>query len=213
MKKVLAVAALMGVAVGAQAATATLTGVESESDKGTSTWNIAKSTATWDLDTGTGVATQTGGLYSATVSVGKTPLMTHTMSSGVLSSGAAAASAWNCVEGIFGGIVGAHICGNFTFGGNGTMDSIVGNSGTATTVVIQGDDVASGAPQALATSYSNMTLSNLGGGNWKLSNIVPLTSGYEFTFNVAAVVPVPAAVWLFGSALGLMGVMRRRSAA
>jgi hypothetical protein len=31
------------------------------------------------------------------------------------------------------------------------------------------------------------------------------------TFNVN-VVPVPAAVWLFGSALGLMGVMRRRAA-
>jgi hypothetical protein len=32
------------------------------------------------------------------------------------------------------------------------------------------------------------------------------------TFNVN-VVPVPAAVWLFGSALGLMGIMRRRAAA
>jgi hypothetical protein len=28
-----------------------------------------------------------------------------------------------------------------------------------------------------------------------------------------AVVPVPAAVWLFGSAMGLLGVIRRRAAA
>ena len=193
MKKLLTLAALVGVSgVGvANATVATLTGVRSEGDKGTSVWNIAKSTATWDLNTVTGVATQTGGLFSASVSVGKTPLMTHTMSGGVLSSGAASASAWNCVEGVFGGVVGAHICGNFTFGTNATKDSIVGNSGTATTVTIVPDDVASGAPQAL-TSYNNLVLSNVSGNTWKLTNFVPLTSGYEFTFTVAAAVVADA---------------------
>ena len=212
MKKVLAAVALMGVAVGAQAATATLTGYQSAGDKGISTWTIT-SAATWDLNTGTGVATQTGGAFSAKINVGKTPLMTHNMAGGVLSSGAAAASSWSCTEGLFGGLVGAHICGNFTFGGNGTQDSIVGNSGTATTVTLLGDDAASGAPQAL-TSYNNLALTNLGGGNWSLDNFVIGVSGYKFTFNIAEapVVPVPAAVWLFGSALGLMGAMRRRSA-
>ena len=75
MKKLLTLAALVGVSgVGvANATVATLTGVRSEGDKGTSVWNIAKSTATWDLNTVTGVATQTGGLFSASVSVGKTP--------------------------------------------------------------------------------------------------------------------------------------------
>lgn len=34
-----------------------------------------------------------------------------------------------------------------------------------------------------------------------------------FTFTQQAAVPVPAAVWLFGSALGLMGLARRRTAA
>jgi hypothetical protein len=33
------------------------------------------------------------------------------------------------------------------------------------------------------------------------------SSGYTYTFSV---VPVPAAVWLFGSALGLLGVARRQ---
>lgn len=210
MKKVLAAVALMGVAVGAQAATATLTQVKTYSANGSSTFTI-NSAGTWDLNTGTGVATQTGGSMSITAKVGATPLMTHTMTSGVLSSGTATAASWGCVEGIFGGIVGAHICANLNLGGNLALDSTIGNSGTAVTVVLGGDDYSVGAPQSLATSYSSLALTSLGGGNWKLSNATG-TSGYDFTFNVA-VVPVPAAVWLFGSALGLMGAMRRRSAA
>jgi hypothetical protein len=209
MKKVLAAIALIGAAGVAQAAPATLTSVNTFSANGSASMALTASTATWDLNTGTGVATQTGGNFSAAANVGKTPLMTHTMTGGVLSSGTATAASWGCTEGAFGGIVGAHICGNFTLGTNGTVDSTVGNSGTAVTVVIGGDDSASGAPQSLANSYSGMALTNLGGGNWRLSNSTG-TSGYEFNFNV---VPVPAAVWLFGSALGLMGVMRRRSAA
>ncbi len=209
MKKVLAAVALMGVAVGAQAATATLTGVTSYSKSGTSVWTI-NSAATWDLDTGTGVATQTGGTLNMVAKVGATPLMSHTMTSGVLSSGTATAASWACVEGVFGGIVGAHICGNYNFGSNFTNESTVGNSGTATTVTLGGDDVSLGAPQSLANSYSGLALTSLGGGNWKLSNGVVGVGGYDFTFNV---VPVPAAVWLFGSALGLMGVARRRTAA
>jgi hypothetical protein len=211
MKKTLATIALLGAAGAVQAAPATLTGVTTYSTSGSAAFNISGSTATWDLNTSTGVATQTGGNFVAKVNVGKTPLFTHTMTGGVLSSGTATAASWGCTEGIFGGVVGAHICGNFTLGGNGTVDSIVGNSGTAVTVTILGDDVASGAPQSLASSYSGLSLSNLGGGNWRLSNSTG-TSGYDFNFNVA-VVPVPAAVWLFGSALGLMGVMRRRTAA
>jgi hypothetical protein len=42
-------------------------------------------------------------------------------------------------------------------------------------------------------------------------NSNPLTG--DITFGVASVVPVPAAVWLFGSAVGLLGVVRRRRAA
>lgn len=41
------------------------------------------------------------------------------------------------------------------------------------------------------------------------------SASYEVTITAAlggAVVPVPAAVWLFGSALGVMGVMRRKLA-
>ncbi len=37
------------------------------------------------------------------------------------------------------------------------------------------------------------------------------TSWLQLNFNYTAVVPVPAAVWLFGSALGVLGIARRRS--
>lgn len=209
MKKAIAAVALMGVAVGAQAATATLVSVTSYSKSGTSNWTI-NSAGTWDLDTGTGVATQTGGTLNMTTKVGATPLMSHTMTDGVLSSGAAAATDWKCVEGAFGGIVGAHICGNYNFGSNFTNESTYTPTATGATVTIGGDDMSLGAPQTLANSYSNLALSNVSGNTWMLSNGVVNVGGYDFTFNV---VPVPAAVWLFGSALGLMGVARRRTAA
>ena len=41
----------------------------------------------------------------------------------------------------------------------------------------------------------------------------PTSTAYQtYTMNFAQVVPVPAAVWLFGSALGLMGFARRKAA-
>jgi len=44
-------------------------------------------------------------------------------------------------------------------------------------------------------------------------NSTLLTLHYEWEFQVnGAAVPVPAAVWLFGSALGLLGWMRRKAA-
>jgi hypothetical protein len=216
MKKTLATIALIGAAGVASAAPATLTGVTSYSKNGTATWNIALAGATntqWDLNIGTGTASQTGpgNLLKMNTKVGPNVLDTIAMTNGVLGSGTATATSWTCTEGTFGYNVGAHICGNFLLGANTTSDSIVGNSGTAVTVIIGGDDIPIGAPQSLANSFSNMALTSLGGGNYKLSNGVVDVGGYDFFFNVA-VVPVPAAVWLFGSALGLMGVARRRAA-
>jgi hypothetical protein len=92
-------------------------------------------------------------------------------------------------------------------------------------VTIGGDDYILGAPLTLANSYSSLVSSLIGGAppgfqRYLLSNkagtvcpgetTVITTCGYDFVFETDAVVPVPPAVWLFGSALGLMGVMRRK---
>jgi hypothetical protein len=43
---------------------------------------------------------------------------------------------------------------------------------------------------------------------------IPNTLFGDFTFSAAAVVPVPAAIWLFGfGLLGLIGIARRKKAA
>jgi hypothetical protein len=209
MKKTLATIALIGAAGAVQAAPATLTGVTSYSPNGAAVWVISGA-STWDVNTGTGVATQTGSLSMKT-SVGKAVLMTHTFSGAVLSSGAATGSAWNCIPGSFLSVV--NVCGNYNYGPNLTDDSTYTAGVASSSVVLGGDDfyAAGGAAltQSMANQYSGLALTNLGGGNWKLSNGVVGVGGYDFVFNV---VPVPAAVWLFGSALGLMGVARRRAA-
>lgn len=55
------------------------------------------------------------------------------------------------------------------------------------------------------------TVSGLGGDAFELTAQSGNNSIYKVEFSTAAV-PVPAAVWLFGSALGLLGWMRRRAA-
>ena len=50
------------------------------------------------------------------------------------------------------------------------------------------------------------------GADWAAFDGTPYTEKFNITLNgTAAVVPVPAAVWLFGSGLlGLVGVARRK---
>ena len=217
MKKSIPLAALMGVTgvVGlasvadAAPVAATLISVTSYSPNGTAAWNGTLDTSTWTFDTATGTAAQTGGTYSRLTKAGATPLMRHTMTGVTLGSGAATGTTWACLEG--------------NFGTDLTNQSTYTPSGTGSSVSIGGDDGAIGPSQSLANSYSSMTATAIGGApggfqNYCLSNGTPTcsstsTTGYDFVFQIASAVPVPAAVWLFGSALGLMGAMRRRTAA
>ena len=77
--------------------------------------------------------------------------------------------------------------------------------------ILANTPVISGLTCSIGTGSDQCGVS-LGAGGLQIQN----PSGGSFdafvTFNVN-VVPVPAAVWLFGSAVGLMGVMRRRVAA
>jgi hypothetical protein len=226
MKKSIPIAALMGVTgvvglasvAGAAPVTATLISVSSYSANGSAAWNGTLDTSTWtfDADNAAAAAVQTGGTYSRLSKAGATPLMRHTMTGVTLGSGAAVGTSWACLEGNFGSAVGASICGNYNFGTNLTNQSTYTPTTTGSTVTQGGDDGIIGPSQSLVNSYSGMTLTSLGGGNYLLSNGnagTSSTTGYDFVFSTGAVVPVPAAVWLFGSALGLMGAMRRRKSA
>jgi hypothetical protein len=204
MKKILAVAVLTMCAApiaNASSVVVELVAVRQTAPGGDMPFTLNDSTATWALDTDTGVATQTGGIYSATLHVSSyssPTIFTHTMTGAVLSSGTATASSWACTEGTFGAIVGSHICGNYYLSYDVESDTFTNNSiytptATGATVTIGGDDVAFGPPQTLANQYSNMSLVNLGGGKWRMTNEEWGPSfhrrGYYFDF---AVVPIPA---------------------
>jgi hypothetical protein len=121
--------------------------------------------------------------------------------------------------------VGASICGNYNLGGNFTNESTTSwGPGTAVSRTIGGDDFALGPQQSIA-SLNGMTTISWVGTTLVLANATctgscttlpagAFNSGQRWTFNAGPqVVPVPAAVWLFGSALGLLGVARRRAMA
>ncbi len=209
----IAVAAGLGGVSAADAATyaATLTQWATYSSNGSSAGNIASSTATWSYDDVTNLVSQTGGTFNVRFTTAPTNTLFRTLTTGLIigNGGAAGASTFACVEGNFGSGVGASICGNYGLGGNFANDSTTTwGPGTAASRTIGGDDIAYGPQQTIAALNGFNTVS-YGGGTLVLSNAnQALTNGYKATFSV---VPVPAAVWLFGSALGLLGVARRKA--
>jgi hypothetical protein len=211
-----AVAATLGgasTAADATVHTAVLTGVATYSNNGSAAGNISSSTATFQYDDVTTVLTQTGGTYNARFNTSPTnTIYRHLITGAVIGNGAAAAAtSFVCQEGNFGGNVGANICGNYGFGGNFADDSTATwGPGTAFARTFGGDDFAYGPQQSIAAyngwsnvSWLGTTLTIGGGGNLT-------TSGQIWKLDIATI-PVPAAVWLFGSALGLLGVARRKA--
>jgi hypothetical protein len=126
------------------------------------------------------------------------------------------------VEGTFLAAVNANGCLNIDLGPNSVNNSSavynVGGIANCINRTIAGDDLSSGNPRGLMSAVAgggcdavdgawNMWTVSQSGGQLILSNGIPLTDAgtVYLTF-----VPVPPAVWLFGSALGLMGAMRRK---
>jgi hypothetical protein len=212
-----AVAATLGgasTAANATVHTAVLTGVTTYSTNGSAAGNITSSTATFEYDDVTTVLTQTGGTYNARFTTAPTnTIYRHLLTGAVVgNNAAAAATTFDCVEGNFGGNVGASICGNYGFGGNFANDSTASwGPGTAFARTLGGDDVSYGPQQSIASYNGWANISWLGTTLTLGKTNLALTSGQTWNLSIATI-PVPAAVWLFGSALGLLGVAGRRKA-
>ena len=199
---------------------------------------ITPSTAVWDWDPVNGILSMTGtfntastigssGGAAASVVIGDkvTNMVINTVAD------TTTASSYFCAEGNFLSNVGANGCLNLSTGDDFGLSSSaaynVGGNANCINRTMGGDDVSTGNPRGLSSLaagggcdatdgafifYTVFTYTGPGG-QLIVSNGVDITqAGTNYlTFNVATV-PVPAAVWLFGSALGLLGVARRRSA-
>jgi hypothetical protein len=230
MGKVILAMALLAASTAANAIGVTLLVHNQTSSSGTistlitngshSSGAVGPSTATFDWDGTTLTAT---GYYSATSSLGSSPYGPSVLSDSItdlsINTGttSAGATAYACVEGTFLAGVGANGCGGYNLGPNYADESTtVWGPGTATSQTINGDDGITGTLRTIAAyDFGTVTLisgasTTAPGAIFSIGNGISLgtPSGEAMKFTV---VPVPAAVWLFGSALGLLGWARRRS--
>jgi len=169
------------------------------------------SSATWVYDTATGVLTGAGLLDINFLTTSATNVFEQQIVNPVFSTAnAASASSYVCIEGDWGDTLAtpSHVCGGWDFGPNSANESSIAyGPGTAFNRTIGGDDIELYFPYTIS-QYDNMP-ATWDGTTLVFSNTVPPPEfHYDITFTA---VPIPAAVWLFGSALGLLGWMRRKA--
>jgi hypothetical protein len=231
MKKVILALALFSVSWAANAITVNLIRHNQTSGSGAISTLIndgsqvnnaaGPSTAVWDWD---GTTLSSSGVYSAVSSIGSSSFSSSVLGDLITdlsidtSTSTASATSYACSEGNFLATVGASGCGGYNLGTNFANESTtIWGPGLAVSRTIGGDDVITGGPPRDITSY-DFGLVSFDGTTLIIGNGIPLGStgptfggGEEMVFEVSAV-PVPAAAWLFGSALGLLGWARRRAA-
>ncbi|OQY74340.1 MAG: hypothetical protein B6D47_02735 [Rhodocyclaceae bacterium UTPRO2] len=197
---------------------------------------ITPSTAVWDWDAGTGVLSMTGAFNSASSlsSAAMGPMVIGDKVTNMTIdtvNNTTSASTYECVEGNFLAGVGANGCLNISIGGNFALESSavynVGGNANCVNRTIGGDDTSTGNVRTLfstgagggcdagdgAFNMWTVVQDNLGsGGTLIISNGIDIGAAGTSYLTFSAV-PVPGAVWLFGSAVGLLGLVRRRIAA
>ena len=196
---------------------------------------VTGSTATWAWDGTTLAAT---GMFQSTSHLSSNPFASAVVSDKTVNLNintgtmTTTATSYNCIEGNFLINVGANGCLNTLTGGNFANESSalynVGGNAACVNRTIGGDDSSGGNVRGLTSmaagggcdatdgAYDLWTIvsdTTGSGGQLILSNGIDIgLAGTHYMTFQAPVVPVPAAVWLFGSALGLLGVARRRAA-
>lgn len=193
--------------------------------------NVTPSTAAWDWDPAAGVLTATG-VFQTTSHFSSNANGPSIISDKVVdlvidtTSNKTTAANYQCVEGTYLPGFGAHGCAGLNTGDNATYESAVtynvGGDASCIQRVINGDDISTGNPRGLtstsATSGCSATTGAFDlwtvavytgpGGQLIVSNGVPLSDpGTNYLSFSVAVVPIPAAVWLFGSALAGLGMV------
>ncbi|MEO7385681.1 MAG: hypothetical protein ABIX37_01965 [Gammaproteobacteria bacterium] len=218
-------------------ATCAPTGATNPCISTTNAWvlaNVTGSTAVWDWDPVTGILSMTGTFQttshlssnangSSVISDKVTDMVINTV------AGTTTAASYQCIEGTFLGSVGANGCLNVSLGDDFALNSSaaynVGGNANCVNRTVGGDDSSTGNVRGLSSlaagggcdatdgAFLHYTvLSYTGpGGQLILSNGIP-TGSPNTNYLTFSVVPVPAAVWLFGSAVGLLAAARRRTA-
>lgn len=238
----LTAAAVLLSSTAAFAVPVTLTIDGMRSSGGTHYSKIKSGASTWDWDAGTGILTQTGTLVSTQSVGPTPLLTDTTTGMVInTAANTTTATSYTCTEGTFLGGVGAHGCWNLNLGGDFALNSTaaynVGGNADCLNVTIIPDDSSAGLARGLGNGAGgSCDPTSAAYGNWDVQTdniavggILRLWNGVgdvnclnnnaknaacanQTYMTFQSTIPVPAAVWLFGSALGVMGVMRRKLA-